>query len=166
MRRPPKRIMEIGVEEGMGARVMIEAAKERLGNSPEYYGVDFFEWGGGKPKILSKPGKEEIKRRLEKLGCKCYLYQGDSTKVLPKVLHLLPKMDFIHIDGEHDYKTVKSDWGHVSRLMKSDTVVVFDDYPMEGVKRVVEEIKRGGDFVVMIKGGHAVVTSKKGSGAV
>jgi len=56
MRRPPKRIMEIGVEEGMGARVMIEAAKERLGNSPEYYGVDFFEWGEAQ-NFEQTPGK-------------------------------------------------------------------------------------------------------------
>jgi hypothetical protein len=113
-----------------------------------------------KPPVCLKDKREEIREKLERLGCKCYLYGGDSTRVLPKVLSHLPKMDFIHIDGGHDYETVKSDWIHASKLMAPHTVVVFDDYPIEGVKRVVQEIRKGGGFKITISGGHAVVTRK------
>lgn len=179
----PKRIMEIGVQDGLGARAMVEAARKAGRRKVEYYGFDLF---GGAPlsgeaaigeargfrrfleriryKILlhlKRDSKKEIQAMLGELGARCYMYKGDSRLVLPEVLPGLPKMDFIHIDGGHDYETCKSDWENARKLMSRRTIVVFDDYPMEGVRRVVEEIKRDGSFKVRISGGHAVVTYKR-----
>jgi len=167
MEKAPTKLMEIGVEDGLGAEVMIKAAKKRTRKKIEYYGFDLFGEIPKKTGMLEKirllcrgDNREEIREKLERLGCKCYLYRGDSTRVLPRVLPNLPKMDFIHIDGGHDYETVKADWNNASRLMNPNTVVVFDDYPLEGVKKVVREIKRSGRFKVIVSGGHAVVTKK------
>ena len=37
-------------------------------------------------------------------------------------------VDFIFIDGGHAIKTIDNDWKHCSKLMKKNSLVIFDDY--------------------------------------
>jgi predicted O-methyltransferase YrrM len=88
--------------------------------------------------------------KFESLGVSINLFKGDTTKTLPLELGRLPQMDLVFIDGGHSYKTVKSDWECVKRLISKGSVVIFDDYVNEagvahmnmGVNRLVDEIDR------------------------
>ncbi len=128
-----KKIMEVGVADGENARTMVNVA---IGNfsleEVEYYGVDVFE--GNR--------MQQVKKKLEEIGCKFKLFKGDSVETLPKKVKTLPKMDLIFIDGGHSYATAKSDWMNSRFLMHNETAVFFHNYDFSGVKRVVDNISR------------------------
>ena len=128
-----KNIMEIGTWRGERARLMIlEAQKQFLPQEISYYGFDLFETMSLEifNAELSKqpPSLEAVKGELSKTGAQIALYKGNTKEILPEVVLLLPKMDFIFIDGGHSLETIQNDWNYASRLMYSETVVVFDDY--------------------------------------
>jgi hypothetical protein len=160
----PSRILEIGVFRGWEARRMIEAAKEASVKDVEYFGFDTFE---GPPPDEPNPRTEvgdikEVKRVLSSLNVKFRLFKGDTRETLTRNVPNLPKMDLIYIDGGHSYKTVKSDWENVKKLMHKRTVVIFDDYSIDGVARVVNEIT-GYDIKIVhlgVKKKQAVVRPK------
>jgi len=128
-----KNILEIGLGSGKNMEKMMELA----GDGCDYYCFD----------NLIRP---ESKLAFQKLRSKknIHFYIGDTWKTLPNAINGLPKMDVIHIDGGHDYPTVKRDWKNCKWLMYSETVVFFHDYNVEGVKNVVDEM--GDDFTVEI----------------
>lgn len=154
----PKTILEIGVRMGDGSEQMIRSA----GGKGRYFGFDLFE-EPYRPTFLDRTiqaiadrthrsthGIKEtkpttrgmIKKRLEKLGWEINLFEGDTKRTLPQNAPNFPPMDFIYIDGGHDYKTTKSDWVNVQGLVHQKTTVVFDDYHnILDVRRVVDEIK-------------------------
>ena len=85
-----QRIMEIGVFNGDNAITMIKAALANVApTAVEYYGFDFF----------NRSQFIEVQSKLAPTMCMFRLYKGDSTITLPKVLHTLPMMDVIFIDG-------------------------------------------------------------------
>lgn len=128
----PFRILEIGVARGFGAKLIINTIRN-AGFQVEYYGFDLFE--------ISE--MNEIKAKLERRGITVHLFKGDSRETLPETIKILPKMDFVLIDGGHSHDVAKSDWEWVRELMHERTVVVFDDYKRaEGVTRVVDEIDK------------------------
>lgn len=136
------RILEIGVGRGFGAKLIIDTIRN-AGFQVEYYGFDLFE--------ISE--MDEIKAKLERMGVTVHLFKGDSRETLPEAIKILPKMDFVLIDGGHPYDIVKSDLGWVRELMHERTVVVLDDYKrIEAVTKVVDEIDRG---IYDVKAVHA-----------
>lgn len=44
--------------------------------------------------------------------------------------------DFVYIDAGHDYYSVKHDW----EMVNTSKLIIFDDYMMGGVNRVINEI--------------------------
>lgn len=129
-----KKILEIGVANGENAKNMIETAKENYRSEKiEYYGFD---------KFSRDSQKKEVEKKLSKTNCKFELFEGDSTKTLPKNIDRLPEMDLIFIDGGHDYQTVKSDWKNSKKLMKKDTGTFFHNYNYSGPKQVVDNISK------------------------
>lgn len=177
----PRKIMEIGFGKGLGAKALIKEAK-KWKKKIEYFGFDTFQ---GSPEsniliyrdfpflygivkiwtslrsIFFKNGAfefvdiDEAKEILKGLNCDFHLFMGDTRKTLPEVVNKLPKMDLIYIDGGHDYETAKSDWENSKKLMHNKTLAVFDDYPLEGVKEVVDGIN--GYEVKIIKSRFAAV---------
>lgn len=126
----PKRIMEIGLWKGYGTERILKALD---GNhrDVEYYGFDIV------PAAL-----EYSQTVLERMRIKKYhLFLGDTKTTLPGLVDSLPKMDFIYIDGDHDYKTAISDWENSKKLIHDGSVVIFDDAHWGDVKKVVSEIK-------------------------
>ena len=128
--------MEIGVADGENAKeMMLVASRSFPVEEVEYYGFDIF---GGK----DDSQLDEVRQKLEKTGCKFWLFKGDSVKTLPKVIKNLPLMDLIFIDGGHSYATVKSDWENSKILMHGETAVFFHNYDFSGPRRAVDSISR------------------------
>jgi hypothetical protein len=125
--------MEIGVLNGDNAKTMITAAFQHVApDDVEYYGFDFFHrW-----QFI------DVQSKLEQLGCQVSLFRGNSTIVLPKVLHTLPKMDVIFIDGGKSRAEASSDWEASKTLMHDHTAVFVHNYEFAGVRRMVDHISR------------------------
>lgn len=128
-----QRIMEIGIWNGARSLAMIKIAQKF--HSPgevEYYGFDIFELMNEKvfKKEVSKrpPTMEQVQDKLEASGAKIHLFKGFTEETLPKVVHFLPKMDLVFIDGGHSIETIINDWRWTQQIMDSNTVVIFDDY--------------------------------------
>ena len=125
--------MEIGVLNGDNAKTMITAAFQHFApGDVEYYGFDFFHrW-----QFI------DVQSKLEQLGCTVSLFRGNSTVVLPKVLHTLPKMDVIFIDGGKSRAEASSDWEASQTLMHDHTAVFVHNYEFVGVRWMVDHISR------------------------
>ena len=126
----PKSILEVGVYNGNRALEMIQAARVFY-DEINYYGFDLFE--DFKKEILKKEhsktpiSKKKITDKLSNYGI-IKLYKGYTEKTLPKFSKKKIFVDFIFIDGGHAIKTIDNDWKHCSKLMKKNSLVIFDDY--------------------------------------
>jgi hypothetical protein len=68
-------------------------------------------------------------------------------------LDLKELFDFIHIDGNHDYKYVLNDLEKSLNLMHKNTILCMDDYDWPGVGQVINEHLLGQhDFVPFLSG--------------
>lgn len=140
----PSNILEIGVFEGRSAVRMIDAARKAGAHGICYYGFDIFDSPpSSEPNSKNEKGSmEKVEELLSGTGTKFRLFKGNTMETLPKAAPRLPKMDFVYIDGGHSYETVKSDWESVRKLLHKKSVVMFDDYNMDGVKRVVDGLRK------------------------
>lgn len=128
-----RRIMEIGVFDGVHATQMISVAKIfHPAEQIEYFGFDLFELLTEeelKQEFAKRPPVfHEVQERLEKTGANIHLYRGNTKATLPQLKNSLDPMDFIFIDGGHCIDTISSDWKSVKDLMTERTIVIFDDY--------------------------------------
>jgi hypothetical protein len=125
--------MEIGVFNGDNAKTMIQVAIQQVAPvDVAYYGFDLFH----------RSQFVEVQSKLAKMGCTVNLFKGDSVTTLPKVLHTLPKMDVIFIDGGKTRAEASSDWGASQTLMHDRTAVFVHNYEFSGVRWVVDHIPR------------------------
>ena len=126
----PKSILEVGVYNGNRALEMIQAARVFY-NEINYYGFDLFE--DFQKNILEKEyskipiSRKKITHKLSHYGT-IKLYKGFTEKTLPKFLKKKILVDFIFIDGGHAIKTIENDWKYCSKLMRKNSLVIFDDY--------------------------------------
>lgn len=146
--RRPQTIMEIGTWDARHASDMIREAQKHH-KVITYHGFDIFE-GIDKDvrekelhvKRIIREG--DARKVLGGLGAEIHLYVGYTTDTLPEFKPDAP-IDFVYIDGGHSLETIENDWRYVSRLMNSETVVVFDDYysgvSSEGCLVTIEAIK-------------------------
>jgi len=65
--------------------------------------------------------------------------------------HWQPPIDFLHIDGRHDYDSVKADFGAWRRHVRPGGLVAFHDTVshLETVGRFVAELARDADWPVI-----------------
>ena len=128
-----KRIMEVGVYNGENALSMVQTA---LKNTPitevEYHGFDFFH----------SYSTERIGRKLNEIGCKYFLYEGNTLDTVPEATKTMPKMDIIFIDGGKSFREAWSDGESSSRLMHETTGVFVHNVGFSGVGRMIESIPR------------------------
>lgn len=146
----PEIIVEIGTFAGQRAESMIHTAM-RYKQNITYYGFDLFDDFKEFDKEFCYKGVakiEDTRRRLSKFN-NINLIQGNTRETL-KNFNVNP--DFVFLDGGHSLETIESDWNNILRIMKKNTVVIFDDYYYNredvGAKKIITEIEKNNTFKV------------------
>lgn len=144
----PEIILEIGTFVGERAESMISSAMKH-NNNITYYGFDLFDDFNEFQKEFCYKGVakiDNVKNRLSRYK-NINLIKGNTRETL-KNFDIKP--DFVFLDGGHSLETIESDWNNIFRLMKKNTVVIFDDYYYNrddvGAKKMVTEISKNNMF--------------------
>ena len=159
--KKPKTFLEIGVFHGVTARNVCELLYSIHENNFKYIGLDLFgksdenineiipntEFSNPLKKIYFKYIKrqepyslEAVSDLLEKFKDNISLIKGNSNKILKKID--MTKVDYVFLDGGHDYKTVKNDLNCCINVLKNDGTILCDDYDLTyapGVKQAIDE---------------------------
>ena len=159
--KKPKTFLEVGVFHGVTARNVCELLFMIHGKEFNYIGLDLFEENyENKDEIIpntkfSNPLKtiffKYIKRQdpyslqavtdlLKKFSKNVELIKGNSNKILSKID--MSKIDYVFLDGGHDYHTVKNDLNCCEKVIKNDGTILCDDYDLTyapGVKKAIDE---------------------------
>jgi predicted O-methyltransferase YrrM len=157
----PKNFMEVGVFHGVTARNVCELLYNLHKNDFKYVGLDLFEENDeNKNEVIpnttfNNPLKrfyfkyikkqnpyslEAVKDLLKKFKDNVHLIKGNSNKVLKKID--MAKIDYVFLDGGHDYETVKNDLNCCLEVLNKSGTVLCDDYNLgsaPGVKKAINE---------------------------
>ena len=157
----PKIFLEIGVFHGVTARNICELLYRTHKNDFKYIGLDLFvENDENKNEVIpnntfNNPLKkiyfkyikkqnpyslEAVRDLLKKFEKNVHLIQGNSNKVLNKMD--MSKIDYVFLDGGHEYNTVKNDLDNCIVVIKKGGTVLCDDYNLgsaPGVKEAIDE---------------------------
>ena len=166
--KKPKFFLEVGVFHGVTARNICELLSEIHGNDFKYIGLDLFEKNNeNKSEIIpntnfSNPlkqiyfkyikrqdpySKEAVEDLLKKFKNNISLIKGNSNIVLKKID--MSKIDYVFLDGGHDYETVKNDLNCCSEVINNGGTILCDDYNLSyapGVKKAIDELVKKNDF--------------------
>ena len=162
LKKNPKTFLEIGVFHGVTARNICELLFKSHGNKFNYIGLDLFEESDeNKNEIIpnttfsSNPVKqfyykyikrqnpyslEAVEELLSKFKNNVHLIKGNSNKVLKKID--MSKIDYVFIDGGHEYNTVLNDLNCCMDVIKNSGTILCDDYDLQqapGVKKAIDE---------------------------
>ena len=88
---------------------------------------------------------------LKKFEKNVHLIQGNSNKVLKKID--MSKIDYVFLDGGHEYNTVKNDLDNCIEVIKKGGTVLCDDYNLgsaPGVKKAIDEFVKKNQLNVEI----------------
>ena len=164
----PKFFLEVGVFHGVTARNVCELLFEIHKYDFKYIGLDLFEKNNeNKSEIipntnLSNPLKrfyfkyikrqdpytiEAVRDLLKKFENNIHLIKGNSNKVLKKID--MAKIDYVFLDGGHDYETVKNDLKCCDEVLKRNGTILCDDYNLSyapGVKKAIDEYVKDNDY--------------------
>jgi len=167
-RKKPKSFLEIGVFHGVTARNVCELLFEIHNHDFKYIGLDLFKKNQeNESEIIpntnfSNPFKQfyfkYIKRQdpytieavedlLRKFKENIYLIKGNSNTVLKKID--MSKIDYVFLDGGHDYETVKNDLNCCSGVIDNNGTILCDDYNLSyapGVKKAIDEFVSTNNF--------------------
>ena len=166
--KSPKIFLEVGVFHGVTARNVCELLYKIHGNNFKYIGLDLFEKSDeNKSEIIpntnfSNPLKQiyfkylkkqepyslnAVKELLKKFENNVELIVGNSNIILKKLD--MSKIDFVFLDGGHDYKTVKNDLNNSIEVVNNDGTILCDDYNLSyapGVKKAIDEFVEEHNF--------------------
>ncbi len=168
----PKIFLEIGVFHGVTARNICELLYQTHKNDFKYIGLDLFlENEENKNEVIpnnifNNPLKriyfkyikkqnpyslEAVRDLLKKFEKNVHLIQGNSNKVLKKID--MGKIDYVFLDGGHEYNTVKNDLDNCIEVIKKGGTVLCDDYNLgsaPGVKKAIDEFVKKNELNVEI----------------
>ena len=157
----PKFFLEVGVFHGVTARNVCELLYQIHGNDFQYIGLDLFEMTSENTSEVipntefSNPLKKFyfkfIKRQdpysisavqdlLKKFQNNVNLIKGNSNIILKKID--MSKIDFVFLDGGHNYETVLNDLNCCNEVVKNNGVILCDDYDLTyapGVKKAIDK---------------------------
>ena len=157
----PKVFLEVGVFHGVTARNVCELLNSLHGNEFRYVGVDLFEENiENKDEVIpntkfSNPLKniyfnyikklnpyslEAVNDLLKKFKNNVSLIKGNSNVILKKID--MSKIDYVFLDGGHDYQTVKNDLNFCREVIVNGGTILCDDYNLSyaaGVKKAIDE---------------------------
>ena len=159
--KKPKTFLEVGVFHGVTARNVCELLHSIHGNDFNYIGLDLFEESDEtkdqiipstkfknplkniyfnyikKLKPYSIEGVEDL---LEKFKKNVSLIKGNSNIMLKEID--LSKIDFVFLDGGHEYETILNDLVCCKQVIENSGTVLCDDYNLSfapGVKKAIDE---------------------------
>ena len=159
--KKPKFFLEIGVFHGVTARNICELLKILHGNEFKYVGIDLFEENiENRNEIIpntkfSNPLKniyfkyikkqnpyslEAVEDLLKKFKNNVSLIKGNSNIILKNID--MSKIDYVFLDGGHDYQTVINDLNCCKEVITNGGIVLCDDYDLSyapGVKKAIDE---------------------------
>ena len=159
--KKPKYFLEVGVFHGVTARNVCELLFKIHQNEFKYIGLDLFEKNDeNKSEIIpntnfSNPLKqiyfkyikkqdpytiEAVEDLLINFKKNIHLIKGNSNLVLKKID--MTKIDYVFLDGGHDYETVKNDLQNCSEVIENNGTILCDDYNLSyapGVKQAIDE---------------------------
>ncbi len=157
----PKTFLEVGVFHGVTARNVCELLYKMHGQDFKYVGLDLFEETlENQNEVIpntkfSNPIKNfyfnYIKRQnpysinavndlLKKFKDNASLIKGNSNIILKKID--MSKIDYVYLDGGHDYQTVKNDLDSCREVIINGGTVLCDDYDLSyapGIKKAIDE---------------------------
>ena len=167
-KQKPKTFLEVGVFHGVTARNVCELLYNIHGKEFKYIGLDLFDENDeNKDEIIpntkfSNPLKtfffkyikrqnpyslEAVKDLLNKFTDNIHLIKGNSNKILSKIE--MKKIDYVFLDGGHEYNTVKNDLECCKEVILNNGVVLCDDYDLSyapGVKKAIDEFIENNSF--------------------
>ena len=91
-------------------------------------------------KKLNPYSLEAVKDLLKKFKNNVSLIKGNSNVILKKID--MSKIDYVFLDGGHDYQTVKNDLNCCREVIVNGGTVLCDDYDLSyapGVKKAIDE---------------------------
>jgi SAM-dependent methyltransferase len=168
LNKKPKFFLEIGVFHGVTARNVCELLYKIHGNDFKYVGLDLFEKSDqNKFEVIpstnfKNPFKkfyhqyimrqdpysiEAVSNLLKKFKNQVHLIQGNSNHVLKKMD--MSKIDFVFLDGGHEYNTVVNDLNSCIDVLKFNGSILCDDYNLgsaPGVKKAIDEFVKTNNF--------------------
>ena len=157
----PKVFLEVGVFHGVTARNVCELLNKMHGNDFKYVGLDLFEETSESESEaipnnkFSNPIKnlyfnyikkqnpyslEAVEDLLKKFKNNVSLIKGNSNTILRKID--MSKIDYVFLDGGHDYETVKNDLDCCREVVINSGTILCDDYDLSyapGVKKAIDE---------------------------
>ena len=166
--KKPKTFLEIGVFHGVTARNVCELLNRIHQKDFKYIGLDLFEQNNeNKSEIIpnnnfSNPLKkiyfkyikrqnpyslEAVENLLQKFKDNAHLIKGNSNIVLKKID--MSKIDYVFLDGGHDYETVKNDLNNCIEVVNNSGTILCDDYNLSyapGVKKAIDEFVEINNF--------------------
>ncbi len=159
-KKNPKTFLEIGIFHGVTARNVCELMFKNHGDNFNYIGIDIFDNSNAydkevvPSKTFNNPLKtfyfRYIKKQnpysliavedlLSKFKKNIKIIQGDTNHILHEFS--LKNIDFIFIDGGHDYKTVKNDLEQSFKIINKNGTILCDDWNLSQALGVREAIK-------------------------
>ena len=159
LKKKPKNFLEIGVFHGVTARNVCELLNFVHKGEFNYIGIDLFDekkdneiipninFTNPFKKIYFKYilrenpyTKESVENLLAKFKSKIKLIKGDTNEILGTIN--LKNIDYVFLDGGHNYETVKNDLNFCKKILSNNGTVLCDDYNLSyapGVKKAVDE---------------------------
>ena len=83
---------------------------------------------------------DAVQELLIKFKNNVHLIKGNSNKILKKIE--MSEIDYVFLDGGHDYNTVKNDLNNCEEVIKNSGTILCDDYNLSyapGVKKAIDE---------------------------
>ena len=157
----PNIFLEIGVYHGVTARNICELLYQTHKNDFKYIGLDLFAeneenknevipnntFNNPLKKIYFKYIKKQnpysalaVQDLLKKYRQNVEIITGNTNEELKNLN--LKNIEYIFIDGGHDFETVKNDLYFCSKFLKSGGTILCDDYDLSqapGVKQAIDE---------------------------
>ena len=164
----PKIFLEVGVFHGVTARNICELLNKLHGDDFKYIGLDLFEENfENKDEVIpntkfSNPlktiyfkfikrldpySKKAVEDLLKKYKNNFSLIKGNSNEILKKID--MSKIDYVFLDGGHDYSTVINDLNCCKEVIDNNGTVLCDDYDLSyapGVRKAIDEFTLKHDF--------------------
>ena len=168
--------IEIGINEGKGSEVIMEAIKSRIGNKAyEHIGVDPYgdleykhfdkhpmwkingEWTSKAPTYSNKTRDKMIKDFAQSTNFRFY----NMTDIeYMKIFNLTKtKFDLVFLDGPHTTQDILRESLWFAEKSRKGTRIIIDDYPLSNFEVIRAAISYW-DFKVHEKGNHKVCFEK------